>query len=57
MEANIIGLTVEQAKELYTPIRIVANDGINLCVDKKFMPTRRNVKVENGLIVSETSKG
>jgi hypothetical protein len=50
-------MTFEQAKELGNIIRITSIDGIKLSVDKKYMPSRKNVQIENGKIVSESKRG
>ena len=55
---NLIGLSLEQAKILVNnAIRVTSIDGLKLSVDKKHMPSRRNVKIENGIIVFEGPKG
>ena len=54
---NLIGMTIEHARQLGDAIRITSLDGINVSVDKKYMPSRRNVQIINGKIVSETNRG
>ncbi len=54
---NIIGLTVEDAKQLENIIRITSIDGVKVLIDKKHMPIRRNVHIENGRIVFESRRG
>ena len=53
----LIGLTVEQAREKGNKIRVTQMDGIDLMVDKKHIPSRRNVHVKDGIIIKETSRG
>ena len=54
---NLIGLNIEQAKQIYKTIRITSIDGNKLNIDKKHMPSRRNVQIKNGKIISESGRG
>jgi hypothetical protein len=38
-------MTVEEIKQLGIVIRVTSIDGIQLSVDKKYMPSRRNVQI------------
>jgi hypothetical protein len=52
---NIIGMTVQEAKNKGHIIRVTSVDGKSIPSDKKYMPSRRNVQTENGIIISVSS--
>lgn len=58
---DIIGLSVDEAeiilKNECMTLRVINENGIRLKVDKKFMPTRLNVYVENNIITKIGSSG
>jgi hypothetical protein len=56
-QINVIGLTIEEARQQCSNIRVVSVNGENLHVDKKFQQKRRNVKIVNNIIVSENQNG
>ena len=56
-QINLIGLTIEEARQQCSNIRVVSVNGENLRVDKKFQQKRRSVKIVNNIIVSENQNG
>jgi hypothetical protein len=56
-QINVIGLTIEEARQQCSNIRVVSVNVENLRVDKKFQQKRRNVKIVNNIIVSENQNG
>ena len=47
---SLIGMTVEEAKQIYRKIRVVKEDGVSLCVTEDFRMDRLNVATSGGII-------
>jgi len=48
---KFIGMTVVEARELHSNVRVTRRDGVKLFGTMDFDPTRMNVETKNGKIV------